>query len=138
MKYFTTAILVLLCANNVFAYNGLPKEQVAEFFKELSSDKPAQAVDNLYSSNPAMNQKIQQLTLLKQQLSTVSALYGKIIGTENIHYEELSPSLVRIVQIAKHEVHPITWEFYFYKPQKKWIISQGLFVDQFQVIGKKK
>lgn len=138
MKRLLVGLCLLFCTSLAFSYEGNPKEQVAQFFKDLLANKPSQAVDNLYSSNPLVGQKAQQLTLLKQQLGTVSALYGKIIGTENVHYEQFSPSLVRIVEIVKYEAHPITWEFYFYKPNKKWMISQGLFVDQFQVIDKKK
>ena len=138
MKGLIIGLVLFISASGASAYEGHPKEQVAQFFKDLSSDKTTQAVDNLYSSNPVMSQKIQQLSLLKQQLGAVSTLYGKIIGTENVHYEELSPSLIRIVEIAKHELHPVAWEFYFYKPSKSWIISQGIFADQFQVLGKKK
>ena len=138
MKKILVGFALAMCMNGVWAYEGSPREQVAQFFTDLSSDKSAQAVDNLYSSNPVMSQKIQQLALLKTQLVAVSTIYGKIIGAENVHYEELSPSLIRIVEIARHEAHPVAWEFYFYKPHKKWIISQGLFADQFQVIGKKK
>ncbi len=64
-----------------------------------------------------MGQKTQQLTLLKQQLGTVATLYGTFIGSENIPIEALSSLLVRIVQVAKHEFHPILWALYFYKPR---------------------
>ena len=118
-----------------YAYEGSPSEQVAQFFTELRAGKNSQAIDNLYSSNSLMSQKPQQLTMLKQQIGSIAPLYGSLSGSENIHTEQLSPSLVRIVELAKHNNHPIVWEFYFYKPNGKWIISQGTFNDQFQSIG---
>lgn len=138
MTRLVSILLSFLVAATANAYDGLPKEQVSAFFKELASGKTASAVDNLYASNPLMSQKPQQLTMLKQQLGSVSALYGSFLGTENIHTEELSSSLVRIVEVEKHENHPIVWEFYFYKPKDKWIISQGMFLDQFTMVGAKK
>ena len=138
MKSLIAMIVILTISSVAFAYEGTPEDQIALFFKDIAAGKFTEAIDNLYSSNPAMSQKQQQLTLLKQQIGTVTTLYGTFIGSENIHYEKLSPSLIRIVQVAKHEVHPVLWEFYFYKPRDNWIISQGLFVDQFQVAGTKK
>ena len=138
MKYLLTILITTMFSPLSYAYDGDSSEQVDMFFADLSVGKVNEAVDNLYASNPAMQQKIQALTLLKQQLASVTPLYGKMLDNENISKEELSPSLVRIVQLAKHEIHPIVWEFYFYKPKNKWIISQAMFVDQFQVVGAKK
>ena len=138
MKRLTSLISALFLASSVQAYDGSPENQVTSFFKDLGAGKHSVAIDKLYSSNPLMSQKAQQLTLLKQQLGSISALYGNFIGNENMSSEELSPSVVRIVEVAKHENHPIIWEFYFYKPKDKWMISQGMFVDQFQTVGTKK
>lgn len=138
MKYLLLTVILTTLSSVSLAYEGVPARQVEMFFSELSEGKVNEAIDHLYSSNPAMQQKIQALTVLKQQLASLPPLYGNLIGTENISQEELSPSLVRIVQVAKHEIHPIVWEFYFYKPKDKWIISQAMFVDQFQVVGAKR
>lgn len=132
---FVSAVFVSLFAN---AYEGSPSEQVTQFFAELKVGKNSEAIDNLYSSNPLMSQKPQQLTMLKQQIGVIAPLYGSLTSSENIHTEQLSPSLVRIVELAKHENHPVVWEFYFYKPKGKWIISHGVFNDQFQSVDAKK
>lgn len=138
MKRLFTLIPAILLASSVQAYEGSPRNQVSSFFKDLKAGDYSEAIDKLYSSNPLMSQKSQQLTMLKQQLGSISALYGSFINNENMNIEELSSSVIRIVEVAKHEHHPIIWEFYFYKPKDKWIISQGLFVDQFQTVGNKK
>ncbi len=120
-----------------FAYEGSPEEQVSAFFKDISAGKGNEAIDSLYKSNPAFGEKLQQLTMLKQQLSAVNALYGKSIAQENYVVEKPTPSVTRIVIVDKHEKHPIIWEFYFYKPLDKWMVSQGIFNDQFGLLNAK-
>lgn len=134
--------LILLFALSVIAsvsqaYEGTPAKQVSLFFTEVAEGKISQAIDHLYVSNPIVMQRAQELTLLKQQLGNIEPLYGAFLGTEAVHFEQLSDSLVRIVQIVKYEQQPVTWEFYFYKPKQAWIVSQALFTDQFQVLDLK-
>ena len=136
MKKAVFLILLLLLPVTSFAYEGSPEEQVASFFNDLSTGKSAEAVDNLYSSNPAFKEKIQQLTVLKQKLPMIDILYGKSLGQESCIVEHPTPSVTRIVMVDKHEKHPIVWEFYFYKPHDKWIVSQGVFTDQFDFLKK--
>ena len=132
-------VAFLLCISSVTsAYSGSPTDQVDAFFKDYSAGKTNNSIDNLYSNNPAMKQKIQALTVMKQQLASISSLYGRYLGNENISIEKISPSITRIVQVSKHNLLPVIWEFYFYKPNDTWIISQAMFVDQFQVVGLKK
>jgi len=137
MKYFISFIFMTILASSVSAYDGLPKDQVDMFFKDFSTDIN-KSIDNLYASNPAMQQKIQSLTVMKTQLTSAQTIFGKFLGYEPIRQEDISPSLVRITAIAKYELHPVSWEFYFYKPTGKWIVSQATFGDQFQYIGSKK
>ena len=137
MKYLFRITVLLLITTNGLAYEGTPQKYVDAFFKEISKNTD-KAIDNLYASNPAMQQKIQALTVMKSQMSQVSTLYGSYLGYETISEEQLSPSLVRISALAKYEVHALTWEFYFYKPTNKWIISQATFVDRFQNVDPKK
>ncbi|MFT6908612.1 MAG: hypothetical protein ACJAS1_005315 [Oleiphilaceae bacterium] len=137
MKNLFIGIIAIILSNGVFAYDGSPKENVKDFFKDFSKNSDT-AIDNLYSSNPLMQQKIQALTVMKTQTKSLSNFYGKFIGYELITEEKISPSLTRISAIGKYTNHPVTWEFYFYKPNKKWMTSQAVVVDQFQNIGSKK
>jgi len=120
------------------AYEGSPTEQAEAFFADIAAGKSNDAVDRLYASNPAMQQKLQTIALVKQQLSTIQTLFGSQIGTDTVRMEQITDSITRIVIVAKHELHPVIWELYFYRPQDKWIVSQALFNDQFQLLGAKK
>ena len=136
MKKTVFLMLLLLLPINSFAYDGSPEEQVVSFFKDVAAGKSGEAIDNLYSSNPAFKEKIQQLTMLKQQLPMIDTLFGKSLGQESYTVEHPTPSITRIVKVDKHEKHPVIWEFYFYKPYDKWIVSQGVFNDQFGFLKK--
>lgn len=137
MKRFLLGVIALFVFNLAQAYEGEPKEQVRKFFGDFAVNTNT-AIDNLYNSNKLIVQKVQALTMMKNQAANVSSFFGKFIGYELIEEEIISPSLRRITALGKYEQHPVTWEFYFYKPAKKWIISQALFVDQFQNLGPKK
>ena len=137
-KFALIVIFIFSFTSNALSYDGRPQEQVNSFFKDLNKGNSNEAIDNLYSSNPTIAQKIQQLTMLKQQVAMVSTLYGKSIGQENVIVEEISPSVMRIVTVDKHELHPVIWEFYFYKAKNIWIVSQSVFNDQFKFLDKKK
>lgn len=137
MKKLVFVIITLLISTVAHSYEGTPEEQVKSFLKSTISGDPNVAIDSLFASNPVVAQKVQQLALLKQQVNTVNTLYGRPFAHENVVVEKISPSVTRIVEIVKHELQPIVWEFYFYKPKNKWIISQALFADQFQFLDKK-
>jgi hypothetical protein len=131
MKKLIIICILFLMSSTSLAYEGDPETQVENFFKDLSSGNVNEAIDSLYSSNPLMNQKIQELTLMKQQVAMISTLFGKHIGVEEYSNELLTPSITKIVKVEKFENHPVVWEFFFYKPHDKWIISKGTFNDQF-------
>jgi hypothetical protein len=137
MKKPTFAFLMIMMSANTFSYEGNPSEQVRKFFSDFSTSTD-KAIDNLYASNPAMQQKPQGLMVMKTQTASLANFYGKYIGYEIALEEEISPSLVRISALGKYEMHPVTWEFYFYKPKDKWMTSQAAVVDQFQNLGSKR
>ena len=71
------SVLLLVFSPAIFAYEGTPAEQVNSFFIELSSGKVNESVDNLYSSNPIMQQKIQALTVMNGKILTLDTLLTK-------------------------------------------------------------
>ncbi len=137
MKKIALLLLLLLIPTITHAYEGSPKQQVADFFKDLSAGKNNEAIDNLFLSNPTMKQRMQELTLLKQQILMIESIYGKSIGQEDFAIEQPTKSITRIVTVDNHEHHPIVWEFYFYKSGDKWIVSHATFNDQFSNLVKK-
>ena len=139
MKYIVAAFLLgVLGVGTSRAETPTPEKIAAAFFDTLMKGDASKAVDSFFAINPLFKDKAQQVQLLKSQLGTVSQLYGAPFAVELVSMEDLTPSLQRRVYITKHEWIAVTWEMYFYRPKDIWVPNQLLFVDQFQIIGRKK
>lgn len=139
MKYFLSVLLAVILCNLTQAAESLsPEEIAAEFFDKVLKGDNGPAIETFFSTNPPIIGKAQELQLLKSQLNTVTQVYGQPYAVEAVLVEDLTASLQRRVYITKHEWHPVTWEMYFYKPKAEWIADRLLFVDQYQVIGRRK
>ena len=139
MKYIVAAFLfAALGIGACRAEAPTPEKIAATFFDTFMKGDASKAVDNFFAINPLFKDKAQQVQLLKSQLGTVSQLYGAPFAVELVSAEDLTPSLERLVYITKHEWIAVTWEMYFYRPKNIWVPNQLLFVDQFQLIGRKK
>ena len=135
MKFIFKILLIFISSTGYgLCYEGTPEKQIEAFFDELKTGEVESALTNLYSSNPLIGTKSQELLLMKQQIEGATTFFGKYVGYEKIRYEKLSDSLIVAVYLAKYENHPMSWEFFFYKPNNKWIISAGRFGDRFQYI----
>ncbi len=119
------------------AYDGSPTQQIDQFFEDVRKDNP-DAVTHLYAQNAYIRNKEEGLVFLQDSIKGLPAQYGRYLGYEIIADDMLSNSLVRISVLAKYQHHGITWEFFFYKPEKVWFPAQSTFVDQFQNVGVRK
>lgn len=131
-------LLMTLFSVSCWAYDGTPKEQVNSFFNDYSKGDYERATTELFERKKMSSSQKQMLITMQQQLSAASNAFGEYIGNENIYYDELSPSLIRVVEIAKYEHHVLVWEFYFYKPKDEWINSEVTFKDSFTILDSKK
>lgn len=130
-------LLPLFFTLNVNAYEGTPEEQVDAFFEEFEQGKTTEAVDNLFAQTPMAVDNVQlHLDILKASIKEMNEEYGDFLRTENIHNEQLSPSINRIVQVAVFEKTPVIVEFYFYKPQDKWIFNRLMYSSNYSFIEK--
>lgn len=68
----------------------------------------------------------------KLQLPAISQRFGKPIGREFIREDKVGDSLVKIVQLLKHEKHALRWTFYFYKSRNGWVLNTFHFDDRIQ------
>jgi len=63
------------------------------------------------------------LNSLKMQQPIMDQRFGKTIGMELSHIEEVGESLMLISYIQKFEKHVMRWKFYFYKPKNRWVLN---------------
>lgn len=139
MRHFVLAILLCtLPVGATWAADVTPDSICSQFFDALIKGDSDKAVDGFFGRNPQFKDRAQQITLVKTQLTGALKVFGPATAAEMVSSEDLSPSLHRRVYITKHEYHPLTWEFYFYKAKAVWLPDQLTFVDQYQVIGSKK
>ena len=136
MKTALFSVVLLLASSTVFAQSpATPKVMVESFFDTMQKGNVSLAFDQLLSGSSIPGDKPQAVTALKQQTQAGLPLYGKILGYEVVHEEQLSQSVVRYVYFLKSEKLPTTWEFYFYKPKSQWFLANILFNDQFNLLG---
>lgn len=115
-----------------------PRHIAAKFFETFLNGGSVEAVDYFMGLSPLLKANSEQILQMKALLTSALRLYGEPIGVEEVSVEEITVSLQRHVYLTKHASHPLIWEMYFYKPKDQWIPDQLLFVDQYQILGKKK
>ena len=67
---------------------------------------------------------------IKAQKSSILENYGKAIGTEFIKQEKIGDSIVKIIQISKHEKYALVWQFVFYKAKDEWSLVNFSYDDK--------
>jgi len=72
----------------------------------------------------------------KLQESMIEHRFGKTVGIEFFAEEEAGESLLRIKYLQKFEKHVMQWNFYFYRPEDKWVLNTFYFDDKIQNLFK--
>lgn len=134
-KFIVSLSLVLLPLFTFPALAKTPKLIVENFLTDIQKGKISEAYDKLFVGSNIATAKPQAVTTLKHQTKTGLPLYGKILGFEMVHHEQLSASLTRLVYVLKLERLPTIWQFYFYKPANNWILINVKFNDKLDLLG---
>ncbi len=138
-KLSVAALLILfVSASTSFAEQQTPAQMVETFFGMIQKGQISQAYDQLLINSSIPASKPQAVQLLKTQTQNAMTLYGKMLGFEKIHEEQMGESVVRLVYLLKLDLVPTTWEFYFYKPKSVWFLASITFNDQFNGLESKK
>ena len=127
-------VFLLTKSFSVYAADSLPKAKVEQFLNAVISGNISGAYDKLFIGSSIPKEKPQAVSLLKQQTSGGLALYGKLLGYEQISEEMHGASIVRYVYVLKSEKAPTVWEFFFYKPKNEWFLANVIFNDQFSFL----
>ncbi len=92
----------------------------------------------LFIGSPQSGEKSVAVNSLVRRTEHAVRVYGKMFRYELVHEEQMGESLYRYVYILVSEKAPTTWEFYFYKPQKNWFLTNLIFNTRFNLIDAKK
>ena len=71
---------------------------------------------------------------MKLQMPMIEQRFGRTLGVELVGTEEVGESLMLITYIQKFEKHVMRWKFYFYKPNKEWVLNTFFTDDKIQTI----
>lgn|GEM_PF-2561468 len=137
-RVLATISLIALASVVYSAEAPAPQVVANRFFEIFMKGGNVEAIDYFMAQKPVLKANAEQLQQMKTLLASAVRLYGEPIGVEEISIEEITPSLQRRLYLTKHASHPLVWEMYFYKPKDRWIPDQLLFVDQYQILGRKK
>jgi hypothetical protein len=97
------------------------KKNIKEFFSMINDEKFDDAVDYMYSSNPWIKSKTDELAKVKSSINGLKNLVGKYIGNDFLTEETLSSRLVRTEYIVYFQRQPFRFYFVFYKPEDEWM-----------------
>ncbi len=128
------AVPVLCCAGEESG----PRKAAESFFKVMQKGDIGGAFDRLFAGSYILENKPQVLEEMKKTTKTNLSFYGKMIGSELLMEENYGSSVVRLVYLLKMEKHPLTVEFYFYRPGNTWFISNIMFNDDFSLLKRNK
>jgi len=139
MKAMKLAILFLLVPlTSSYAQDiAIPTKKAEQFLSTLLQGEVDKAYDSLFQGSVIPERKPQAVDMLKRQTKMGLPVFGKGLGFELSNQQEFGKSIVRLVYIFKCELHPLIWEFYFYRPNSEWVLSNIRFNDEFGLLGEK-
>ncbi len=135
MRLSTITVLIIVFA--IFAARAedmSPRQRAEQFFVTLTHGDTNKAYDQLFAESSA-DPNSTQMEALKRQTAENLPRYGKVLGHEVVSEKTFGASVMRLVYILKIEKHPVVWEFFFYRPQGKWFISNVRLNDEFNGLG---
>ena len=99
-------------------------EKVDTFFINLKNN-PDDVIDNYFGDSVFAKENQDTIRKIKAKLSGVLSQIGKYHKSELIIRRHLLNRYISIKYLAMFDRQPLTFQFEFYKPNKKWKI-QGL------------
>jgi len=112
------------------AHAGDYNADIDDFFALYDKGKVVEAVDRVYSTNPWINAKADDVTKVKNQLSGIGELVGTYLGKERIGEQKIGDRMVHVTYLALYQRQPVRMEFQYYRPGDDWIIYSYSFDDK--------
>lgn len=105
---------------------------VDSFFEKMDSGAYGDAIDFIYSNNPWMANKTDDIRQLKTQFRGLSDVTGKYLGHKFLLSEEMTDRFVFINHIVYMERQPIRFYFSFYKVGDNWTTYSFGYTDDIE------
>src|SRR6056297_1344890 len=112
----TFIVLLTLFASGAFAQGNSYQAQIDSFFSLLEAGKLTDAVQEIYSTNPWMKNKTEDIKQVSQRLDKFSQVIGDYCGAEHLVETKIKDRFVYVVYLALYERQPLRMNFAFYRP----------------------
>jgi hypothetical protein len=112
------------------------EDHLREFFTKVERGELAEAVDQLYQSNPWSENAKDKITQVKHQFATLPGLMGDYYGAELVIEHWISDRFVYFWYLARFDREPLSFHFTFYRPKDRWMLYSFEFVSEVQNLAK--
>lgn len=107
-----------------------PTQMVESFLSDLGRGEMDKAFEQLFGGSLLASQPT-QMQVLKSQIQSAMAVFGKTLGAELYSEKHYGESVVRLIYIQRLEKHPLIWKFWVYRGPTGWRANAVVFNDQF-------
>ncbi len=127
------ALLVLAATPNARAQDvdvATAQQKADAFLGQLMAGSIGPAYDGILAGSNSSKLTPQLIAQFKQQSAGIPRVYGRFLGFERVSSPRVGDSIVQLLYVVKHELHPIVWEFSFYRVKDDWFVVKIRFNDQ--------
>lgn len=121
---FRSITLTLLLALPMMTLGSEPKQLAEAFIKNLGTDHQSKAMVDLFSTNSAAFMQENKIEKLKLEIAQMIKGGGKYSGADLIAEKQVGERLIGLTYLLRFNRGPIRFEFVFYKPNDRWMISK--------------
>jgi len=98
-----------------------------KFFKMITEDKGAEAIDYIFSTNSYMKGMVDQINQVKSQYSSMRNMIGVFINKKKLFEREVAGIFVFQYYLVAYERQPLAMRFWYYKPLDSWVLQKYTF-----------
>mgnify|MGYP006183384685 CR=1 FL=1 len=138
MKYILSFLLILLCSAtnaDTLKDKNAAKDLVSSIMSHVGK---GDVETGLKLAKPYLSIPEHEfegvVNSFRMQAPAIEQRFGKTLGSEFSHIQEVGTSLMLIMYIQKFETHVMRWKFYFYKPNESWILNTFNFDDKINLM----
>lgn len=104
-------------------------QRIERFFSKIDSGKYEDAINFIYSGNPWIADKYEDIENVKKQFISLPDLVGTYANHTLLVDEKIAGRYVYLYYFVAFDRQPVSFVFEFYKPEEKWMIFSFTFAD---------
>lgn len=114
-------LLLFLTGQALHSQEILPEKIIQNFFVLYTERGSDNAIDYLFSNNPAIYSRADSVHSLKKTFQNIEKFIGPYKSYRIAYFQNVEDILQVFIVIVRFEKQPLRYLFVFYKPENKWI-----------------